>query len=422
MSTDLFCRFMKKYWYKRSLFPLPPDGRKLAVGAFGNDGQNGVDSGHVRIFILQDDAWVQVGRDLDGEASGDNFGFSAALSGDGTSIIVGAYRSDGNGIDAGTAQVFTVDFPCPEVQEEQVKDIELTFIGLDVLNDAEISHFESITEEWYEAYYADEKIISEVGIRNVATTLRVRNQDVENGVSVSNTLTYDQNFTFVMINEAADVEPRDILARPFQDNEQLLLYVNLLADNNATFGNIQFPLGPPQLEDTSASDGGISKGAAVGIAVAALMLGLAVTGLYIWRHKGSKQLPVDFADLPVGELIDIPDSEPTTTSMADAATLQPIAVDVLDTEDRLPNSKDYSTYTASSSAGYVKEILERDSSSLEFKDQVRARTSSSFRSRSGGPSYKDQVRTPVQSLQQSSSDGPSFKDQTRDASFRGSTE
>jgi len=356
--------------------------------------------------------WVQVGRDLDGEAPGDAFGFSAALSGDGTSIIVGAHLSVENGIEAGSARVFTLDFPCPEAKEEQVKKINLTFIGLDVLNDSEISHFERITEEWYEAYYANEEIVSSVGIRNMATTLRVRNQDIENGVSVSNTLTYDQNFTFVVNNEASAPEPGDLLARPFEDNELLLLYVNLLAESNATFGNIQFPLRPPQLEeveDTSAlseDDAGISKGAAVGIAVAALMLGLAVTGLYIWRQKRSKNQPTDdFANLPVGELIDIPNLAPTTTSYsnADAATLQPIVVDVIDTEDSLPKSKDHGKNSGSSMAGNVSDSFKRESP-LE---------------------YKDQVRSEVQSLRRSSSNRsnrPSFKDQTRDVPFEESTE
>uniref|UniRef100_A0A7S4RYD4 Uncharacterized protein n=1 Tax=Ditylum brightwellii TaxID=49249 RepID=A0A7S4RYD4_9STRA len=51
-------------------------------------------------------AWAQRGDDLDGEAAGDDFGYSVALSSDGKTLAVGAKSNDGNGNNAGRARVF----------------------------------------------------------------------------------------------------------------------------------------------------------------------------------------------------------------------------------------------------------------------------------------------------------------------------
>ena len=47
------------------------DGKTVAIGAFGNDG-NGSESGHVRVYNNLNGTWTQIGSDIDGEASGDN--------------------------------------------------------------------------------------------------------------------------------------------------------------------------------------------------------------------------------------------------------------------------------------------------------------------------------------------------------------
>ena len=53
---------------------------------------------------------TQVGSDLDGEAAGDGFGSSVALSSDGTRVAIGAIYSDGdgngNGDKAGQVRVY----------------------------------------------------------------------------------------------------------------------------------------------------------------------------------------------------------------------------------------------------------------------------------------------------------------------------
>jgi hypothetical protein len=84
---------------------LSSDGTRLAVGSFQNDG-TGSNAGHVRVFDLVGGTWTQVGGDIDGEAAGDNFGISVTLSSDGTRLAVGGYQNDGTGSNAGHVRVF----------------------------------------------------------------------------------------------------------------------------------------------------------------------------------------------------------------------------------------------------------------------------------------------------------------------------
>ncbi|WP_274474458.1 WD40 repeat domain-containing protein [Mangrovimonas aestuarii] len=84
---------------------LSGDGSIIAIGADSNDG-NGSDSGHVRVFENQSGTWVQIGQDIDGEASEDYFGDAVCLSGDGSILAVGAPGNDGNGLDSGHVKVY----------------------------------------------------------------------------------------------------------------------------------------------------------------------------------------------------------------------------------------------------------------------------------------------------------------------------
>jgi len=89
---------------------MSQDGSMVAIGANGNDG-NGSSSGHVRVFEFDDQGsnWVQRGSDIDGEAINDQSGISIDLSADGSVVAVGAYESDGNGVDSGHVRVFKYD-------------------------------------------------------------------------------------------------------------------------------------------------------------------------------------------------------------------------------------------------------------------------------------------------------------------------
>ena len=93
---------------------LSSDGTIVAIGARYNDGVNGSDSGHVRIYeydgVTDDvdgvDGWTQKGGDIDGEAAGDNSGFSVSLSSDGTEVAIGAYGNDVGGTNAGHVRIY----------------------------------------------------------------------------------------------------------------------------------------------------------------------------------------------------------------------------------------------------------------------------------------------------------------------------
>ncbi|MGC6500646.1 MAG: Ig-like domain-containing protein [Henriciella sp.] len=84
---------------------LSSNGHTLAVGAFTNDG-NGSNSGHVRIYRWDGAGWQQRGSDIDGEATGDQSGYSVALSGDGRTVAIGALYNDGISEDTGHVRVF----------------------------------------------------------------------------------------------------------------------------------------------------------------------------------------------------------------------------------------------------------------------------------------------------------------------------
>lgn len=84
---------------------LNTDGSRVAIGAFTNDG-NGPNSGHTRIFEHSGNAWVQLGMDIDGEAKGDQSGRAVSLNAKGNTVAIGAYGNDDNGVDSGHVRVF----------------------------------------------------------------------------------------------------------------------------------------------------------------------------------------------------------------------------------------------------------------------------------------------------------------------------
>ena len=84
---------------------MSSDGRRVIVGAHDNDG-NGSNSGHARVFGEVDGLWLQIGDDIDGEATGDESGTSVDISADGKRVIVGAPLNDGNETFSGHARVY----------------------------------------------------------------------------------------------------------------------------------------------------------------------------------------------------------------------------------------------------------------------------------------------------------------------------
>ena len=80
---------------------LSSDGSTVAIGAPYNDG-NGTDAGHVRIYKNVSGTWTQQGSDIDGDTAGDASGWSVSLSSDGSIVAIG----DSNGSDAGHVRIY----------------------------------------------------------------------------------------------------------------------------------------------------------------------------------------------------------------------------------------------------------------------------------------------------------------------------
>ena len=81
------------------------DGTIVAIGALSND-QNGVNSGHVRVYQYIFGVWTQLGQDIDGATASDGSGSSIALSDDGMILAIGSPYNSDNGVNAGHVRVF----------------------------------------------------------------------------------------------------------------------------------------------------------------------------------------------------------------------------------------------------------------------------------------------------------------------------
>ena len=77
-------------------------GDRLAIGARSNDGN----AGHVRIYEWNGTAWTQLGADIDGEAAGDYSGTSVSINAAGDRLAIGAYGNDGNGPSSGHVRIY----------------------------------------------------------------------------------------------------------------------------------------------------------------------------------------------------------------------------------------------------------------------------------------------------------------------------
>jgi hypothetical protein len=82
---------------------LSGDGSRVVIGAPFNGALN---IGHTRVFQWTGSAWTQLGADIDGVATDDWSGWSVAISDDGNRIATSAYRNDGGGLEAGHVRVY----------------------------------------------------------------------------------------------------------------------------------------------------------------------------------------------------------------------------------------------------------------------------------------------------------------------------
>ncbi len=85
------------------------NGNIVAIGAHANDG-NGNNSGHVRVYQISNNNWVQLGQEIFGESANDEFGRYVSLSNNGSILAVGAPFSENtnypNTADWGKVKVF----------------------------------------------------------------------------------------------------------------------------------------------------------------------------------------------------------------------------------------------------------------------------------------------------------------------------
>ena len=78
--------------FSGSSVSLDSDGDRLAIGAYLNDG-GGSDAGHVRVYSWNGSSWSQLGSDIDGATYSDKSGISVSLDSDGDRVAIGAYCS-----------------------------------------------------------------------------------------------------------------------------------------------------------------------------------------------------------------------------------------------------------------------------------------------------------------------------------------
>ena len=116
---------------------LSSDGSRLAVGAVRNNpggGNTKKDGGHARIYQFDGNNWIQLGADIDGEKINDRSGSAVQISGDGSTVVVGAYRHNNN---RGHAKVYRYNEVSnswnnfgQEIQGGQVKEYAGTSVDI----------------------------------------------------------------------------------------------------------------------------------------------------------------------------------------------------------------------------------------------------------------------------------------------------
>ena len=92
-----------EYYYFGDSVDTSDDGTRVVVGAHDYF-KNIIGQGLVRVYQLINSTWIQMGQDLIGEGSYDNFGFSVSMNGDGSRIAVGAYGAGAS--DNGATKIY----------------------------------------------------------------------------------------------------------------------------------------------------------------------------------------------------------------------------------------------------------------------------------------------------------------------------
>ena len=77
----------------------------MAVGAPADEGGSS-SAGSVKIFKYENNQWSQLGNKIEGSNSGDAFGNSVDLNSGGNTLAVGSIYNDDNGFNSGQVRVF----------------------------------------------------------------------------------------------------------------------------------------------------------------------------------------------------------------------------------------------------------------------------------------------------------------------------
>lgn len=84
---------------------LSANGNTVVIGADKNS-DSAMGAGHVRVYSWDDSVWVQKGNDIDGAVAFDKFGLFVDISDDGNTIAAAAPYSNDNGSNAGHVKVY----------------------------------------------------------------------------------------------------------------------------------------------------------------------------------------------------------------------------------------------------------------------------------------------------------------------------
>jgi len=103
---------------------LNATGSIVAIGANENDG-TASDAGHARVYENISNTWIQMGNDIDGEASGDESGYSVCLAKDTLILAIGARFNDGIGSSTGHVRVHHYNLIHTNVKTQKPNNISI---------------------------------------------------------------------------------------------------------------------------------------------------------------------------------------------------------------------------------------------------------------------------------------------------------
>ncbi|KAL7556928.1 hypothetical protein ACA910_006172 [Epithemia clementina (nom. ined.)] len=186
-----------------------------------------------------------------------------------------------------------------------VRNLQLTLIGVSIMNDGAIEQFKLITKNWYISIYKTKRSQRSLQVDTqfsyFDTEIEFQSQNVTDD---GNTVTYNQ---VLFYSESADIpqsDPRNIVTSPFSNDILRAGYYDWLRTSDDTFANVTDDGDAPSLSIAQVVDnGGTSSNdsdkpnvaviGALGGFAGLLVIGL---GLLVMRRRGhekSYHVPID---------------------------------------------------------------------------------------------------------------------------------